>query len=60
MDAANDREVKLQRASGDLLAEFSIKLPLLLWKTRTQNGQNIRVARRRTPAAKTEKLVGLV
>lgn len=60
MDAADDREVKLQRASGDLVAEFSTKLPLLLWKTRTLNGREIRVARRWAPAAKTERLVGLV
>jgi hypothetical protein len=60
MDAADEREVKLQRASGDLVAEFSTKLPLLLWKTRTLNGREVRVGRRWAPAAKTERLVGLV
>lgn len=60
MDAADDREVKLQRASGDLVDEFSAKLPSLLWKTRTENGHNIRVPRRWTQANKTEKLIGLV
>ena len=60
MDAADDREVTLQRASGDLVAEFSVKLPSLLWKTQIQNSEEIRVARRRAPAAKAERLVGLV
>lgn len=60
MDAADDREVTLQRASSDLVTEFSTKLPSLLWKTQSKNGQEIRVARRRAPVAKTERLVGLV
>lgn len=60
MDAADDREVKLQCASGDLVDEFSTKLPSLLWKTRTENGHNVRVPRRWTQANKTEKLIGLV
>lgn len=60
MDAADDREIKLQRASGDLVDEFSTKLPSLLWKTRTENGHKLRVPRRWTQANKTEKLVGLV
>lgn len=59
MDAAEDREVKLQRASGDLVQEFSEKLPSLLWKTRPEQ-PNTRIPRRWTPAAKTERLVGLV
>lgn len=59
MDAAEDREVKLQRASGDLVQEFSEKLPSLLWKTRPDQ-PNTRIPRRWTPAAKTERLVGLV
>ncbi|OJJ37236.1 hypothetical protein ASPWEDRAFT_131348 [Aspergillus wentii DTO 134E9] len=60
MDAVEDREVKLQRASGDLVSEFSEKLPSLLWKSRIQNGSETRVPRRWTPAAKTEKLIGLL
>lgn len=60
MDAADDREIKLQRVSGDLIGEFSVKLPYLLWKTRTENGNQIRMPRRWTPAGKTEKLIGLV
>ncbi|KAL5364108.1 tubulin folding cofactor D C terminal-domain-containing protein [Aspergillus floccosus] len=59
MDAADDREVKLQRASGDLVTEFSAKLPSLLWKPRTEQG-TCRVPRRRTQASKTEKLVSLL
>ncbi|RAL00906.1 tubulin-specific chaperone D [Aspergillus ibericus CBS 121593] len=59
MDAAEDREVKLQRVSGDLLQEFSAKLPSLLWKSQPEQG-NTRIPRRWTPAAKTERLVGLL
>ena len=54
MDAAEDRDVKLQRASGDLVTEFSAKLPSLLW--RSQNG----TPRKWAQVIKTEKLVSLV
>ncbi|PYI26361.1 tubulin-specific chaperone D [Aspergillus indologenus CBS 114.80] len=64
MDAAEDREVKLQRASGDLVQEFSAKLPSLLWKQQQQQHKNprarLRVPRRWTSAAKTERLVALL
>ncbi|PLB47288.1 hypothetical protein P170DRAFT_511917 [Aspergillus steynii IBT 23096] len=60
MDAADDREVKLQRASGDLVKEFSDKLPSLLWKTRATEQGEVRVPRRWTHAAKTERLVSLL
>ncbi|KAE8310692.1 tubulin folding cofactor D C terminal-domain-containing protein [Aspergillus transmontanensis] len=59
MDAIEDKEVKLQRASGDLVTEFSEKLPSLLWKPRTEK-RDTRVPRRWTQAAKTERLVGLL
>ncbi|OOF97472.1 hypothetical protein ASPCADRAFT_144028 [Aspergillus carbonarius ITEM 5010] len=59
MDAAEDREVKLQRASSDLVQEFSTKLPSLLWKSQPEPG-NALIPRRWTPAAKTERLVGLL
>ncbi|PYH83881.1 putative tubulin-specific chaperone D [Aspergillus uvarum CBS 121591] len=59
MDAAEDREVKLQRASGDLVQEFSAKLPSLLWKQQ-HNSSRVRVPRRWTSAAKTERLVALL
>ncbi|KAL4942544.1 hypothetical protein BDV06DRAFT_211749 [Aspergillus oleicola] len=59
MDAADDREIKLQRASGDLVKEFLDKLPSLLWKPQvTQKGA--RVPRRWTLASKTERLVNLL
>ncbi|CAG7939163.1 unnamed protein product [Penicillium salamii] len=58
MDAAEDRDVKLQRASGDLVAEFSIKLPSLLWKS--QHGTSVRTPRIWAQVTKTEKLVSLL
>jgi hypothetical protein len=58
MDAAEDRDVKLQRASGDLVSEFSAKLPSLLW--RSQNGTPLRTPRKWAQVTKTEKLVSLV
>lgn len=42
MDENDDREIKLQRASGDLVKEFSAKLPSLLWKPRNEERQSIR------------------
>ncbi|KAJ5945826.1 hypothetical protein N7454_002665 [Penicillium verhagenii] len=58
MDAAEDRELKLQRASGDLVTEFSEKLPSLLW--RFENGTPLRTPRKWAPVSKTEKLVALL
>lgn len=60
MDESDDTEIKLQRASGDLVKEFSAKLPSLLWKPQNEEGQSIRVPRRWTQAAKAERLVNLV
>lgn len=57
MDAAEDRDLKLQRASTDLVTEFSAKLPQLLW--RVQNG-TLRSSRKWVPVTKTERLVKLV
>jgi hypothetical protein len=59
MDAVEDKDIKLQRASGDLVREFSEKLPSLLWKPQTEKGDT-RIPRRWTQAVKTERLVGLV
>ncbi|KAF7587023.1 hypothetical protein BBP40_007845 [Aspergillus hancockii] len=59
MDAVEDKEIKLQRASSDLVKEFSVKLPSLLWKPRTEKGDT-RVPRRWTQAAKAERLVGVL
>lgn len=58
MDAAEDRDVKLQRASGDLVSEFSAKLPSLLW--RAQTSTPLRTPRKWAPVTKTNKLVSLV
>lgn len=60
MDAAEDRDIKFQRASADLIKDLSENLPSLLWKSRVHNGQNIQVARRWAQAAKTERLISLV
>ena len=57
MDVAEDRDVKLQRASGDLVAEFSAKLPSLLWRS---VGSAPRTPRKWAPESKTERLVTLV
>ncbi|KAL4975370.1 tubulin folding cofactor D C terminal-domain-containing protein [Aspergillus desertorum] len=59
MDAADDREVKLQRASGNLIEEFLDKLPSLLWKPQPAR-KSARVPRRWTLASKTERLVNLL
>lgn len=58
MDAAEDRDLKLQRASTDLVTEFSAKLPQLLW--RTQNEAPLRAPRKWVQVTKTERLVKLV
>ncbi|KAJ6144506.1 hypothetical protein N7470_008401 [Penicillium chermesinum] len=58
MDVAEDRDVKLQRASSDLVAEFSAKLPSLLWRSSNRNPQ--RTPRKWAPESKTEKLVSLL
>ncbi|RHZ73935.1 hypothetical protein CDV55_103407 [Aspergillus turcosus] len=60
MDESDDTEIKLQRASGDLVKEFSAKLPSLLWKPQNEEGQSIGVPRRWTQAAKAERLVNLL
>lgn len=58
MDAAEDRDLKLQRASTDLVTEFSAKLPQLLWKA--QNATLLRTPRKWAQVTKTERLVKLV
>lgn len=58
MDAAEDRDLKLQRASSDLVTEFSAKLPTLLW--RSEAGTPLRTPRKWAQVSKTEKLVALV
>ena len=38
MDAVEDRDVKLQRASADLLFDFENLLPSYLWKSKNREG----------------------
>ncbi|KAM5445614.1 hypothetical protein MaudCBS49596_007350 [Microsporum audouinii] len=57
MDATYDRDIELQRASGELIEEFRTKLPPLLWK---HHGSEKRVVHRWAKAAKVEKLVLLL
>lgn len=56
MDAPQDRDVQLQRASSELLEELKAKLPQLLWKSVGHPRRPHRWAR----AIKTEKLIELV
>ncbi|KAJ5656375.1 Tubulin-specific chaperone D C-terminal [Penicillium longicatenatum] len=58
MDAVEDRDLKLQRASGDLVTDFSELLPSLLW--RFEKGTPLRTPRKWAPVSKTEKLVTLL
>ncbi|KAL1967896.1 hypothetical protein VTN77DRAFT_2313 [Rasamsonia byssochlamydoides] len=60
MDAPDDRDIKLQRASGDLLKEFEEKLHPLLWKSRSQSGQAKGVVHRWAQAPKTKRLIELL
>ncbi|QSS55334.1 beta-tubulin cofactor d [Histoplasma capsulatum var. duboisii H88] len=41
MDAPQDRDIKLQRASNDLIREARSKLALLLWKSRPGGGREV-------------------
>lgn len=56
MDASGDRDIELQRASGDLIDELKAKLPPLLWKSTGEHRQIHRWAQ----CAQTEKLRTLV
>lgn len=62
MDAPQDRDIKLQRASGDLIQEVRSKLAPLLWKSRpnSKNNVNDRQAHRLAQARKALKLIDLV
>ncbi|EGE05622.1 beta-tubulin cofactor d [Trichophyton equinum CBS 127.97] len=57
MDASHDRDIELQRASGELIEEFRTKLPPLLWK-HPNSGK--RVVHRWARAAKVDKLILLL
>lgn len=58
MDAPHDRDVELQKESGDLIRELKTKLPSLLWKPRVD--RNGRQLHRWTKSAKVDKLIALV
>ncbi|PGH36963.1 hypothetical protein GX50_00198 [[Emmonsia] crescens] len=62
MDAPQDRDIKLQRASGDLIQEVRSKLAPLLWKSRpnSKNNVNDRQAHRLAQARKALKLIDLL
>lgn len=64
MDAPEDRELTLQRASADLLAEFSTSIQNLLWitpKVELQDGQTPNpVVRKCVREIKIDHLVKLV
>lgn len=57
MDAAEDRDIKFQRGSGDLVQDLFESLPTLLWKL---NRQNIQVPRRWALTARAERIISLV
>jgi hypothetical protein len=55
MDAPHDRDIELQRESGDLIKDLQTKLPPLLWKSASDSRPH-----RWAKAAKTDKLIALV
>ncbi len=58
MDSAEDeQDLKLQRASADLLAELQSALRPFLWKKVPSGGTRIR---RRVTARETDRLIALV
>ncbi|KAK2746382.1 hypothetical protein FQN57_003264 [Myotisia sp. PD_48] len=57
MDAPHDRDIELQRASGDLIEEFRCTLPSLLWK---HTKDNKRIPHQWAKLLKTEKLILLL
>lgn len=59
MDAPDDRDIKLQQASGELLKEFKEKLTPLLWK-QTADRQSTRVVHRWAQPNKEARLIDIV
>ncbi|KAH8705099.1 putative tubulin-specific chaperone D [Talaromyces proteolyticus] len=57
MDAPDDRDIKLQRASGELLKEFKEKLAPLLWKQATDGR---RVVHRWSQPQKEARLIDVL
>lgn len=63
MDASEDRDLKLQRASADLLAEFGSSLTKFLWKSPPegdQQGKPVLKVRSYVKECKTNSLIKLV
>lgn len=62
MDAPDDRDVKLQRASADLLAEFESFLPRFLWTSVVDDKAvpSPRVVRKLVNEGRTKRLITLV
>ena len=64
MDATGDEDLKLQRASADLIAELQRLLPHFLYKSKlTKSGQSSAATgavRRLVPQTKTDQLIKLV
>ncbi|OXV05400.1 hypothetical protein Egran_06832 [Elaphomyces granulatus] len=58
MDSPEDRDIKLQRASGDLLKELETKLPPLLSKP--SSWQDIRVPHRWAQVSKINRIIDLL
>ena len=59
MDVKDDnKDVRLYRASGDLIPEISTKLPKLVWSE--SNGHSAKVVRRWILDAKADELIYLV
>lgn len=58
MDAPDDRDIKFQRASGDLLKEFEDKLTPLLWKPNTAHSQ--KTVHRWSQVPKESRLIEVV
>ncbi|EED23257.1 tubulin-specific chaperone D, putative [Talaromyces stipitatus ATCC 10500] len=57
MDAPDDRDIRFQRASGDLLKEFEDKLTPLLWKQNTIRGQSQKTVHRWSQVPKENRLI---
>ncbi|KAI9878754.1 MAG: hypothetical protein M1830_010607 [Pleopsidium flavum] len=64
MDAAEDKDIKLQRASEDLLSEFQDRLPKFLWRspsaTQIQAASNLHRPRRTVRQSDTDRLIQLL
>ncbi|KAI9777363.1 MAG: hypothetical protein M1835_005261, partial [Candelina submexicana] len=61
MDASDDSDVKLQRASADLLADFQRSLPKFLWHAPKSIDSSSRTpVRRRVGCKDVDSLVGLI